>query len=285
MLVLDFDKAEDLETFYASVSNICIIFAPPRTGKTSFMAALANATTFHRPFLKEQHRDIQELNNGGFSIPMTDTVVVANYHMGFRKFGYSVRNPYFINAFRLGYSNSEREMSFILPHSKIFLTEGQKYLDSHISLAFRAYQSRAYEQCGHIDLNIFIDVQRPTLINANVRDIACFLEVERLEKKYKKGELVCCTWCLRFIRNSKSLERYLTSGDTSQTVEFKVKYNHDVFKLYNSQVYRPKWFDGHYKNEGLLRKTIDYENSVRGFKEYNRQLDDEVPEKKDGDLL
>lgn len=282
MLELDLDKSEDLETFYASVSNICIIFAPPRTGKTSFMTAVATATSFHRPFLKEQHYDIDELNSGGFDIPLTDVAVVANYHMAFKKFGFNVRYPYFINPYRIGYSNNERDMSFILPHSKIFLTEGQKYLDSHVSLAIKAYQSRAYEQCGHIDLNIFIDVQRPMLINSNIREIACFLEILSLEKKYKHGKLIGCVWTIRFIKNSKILERYLNNGDESQTIEFKVKYMHNIFNNYNSQVYRPKWFDGHYNNEGLLRKTINYENSVLGFKQYNKQLDDEIPENKAG---
>ena len=281
MLVLDLDKAEDLEYFYYIVSNICIIFAPPRTGKTSFMTAVANATAFYRSFIKEQHRSIEELNNGGFDILYTDVVVVSNYHMEFRKYGYSRKYPYFVNAFRIGYKNKERDMAFILPYSKIFLTEGQKYLDSHVSLAIKSYQSRAYEQCGHIDLNIFIDVQRPALINANIREIACFLEVLKLEKKYNRnGDLVECRWFLRLIKNFKMLERYQNTGDVSDVTDFVVVYKHDVFKMYNSQVYKPKWFDGHYNNEGLLRKTINYENSVKGYQEYNRQLDDEIPEAK-----
>lgn len=282
MKVFDLDKPEDLEEFFLGMRNIVIVYAPPRTGKTSFMVAVANATSFHRPFLRAQHKDIVDLNDGGFNIPLTDVPVVANFYMEFRKFGYSRKYPYFINPYKLGYSNDEREMSFILPYSKIFITEGQKYLDSHISMAFKAYQSRAYEQCGHIDLNIFIDVQRPTLINANIREIACFLEVLKLDKKYNKNkELIECIWHLRYVNNSKILERYQNNGDTSQIIEFKVKYKHDVFKMYNSQVYRPKWFDGHYNNEGLLKKVINYENSVKGFMEYNKHLDDKIPEQKE----
>ena len=281
MLVLDLDKPEDLEMFYTIVSNICIVFAPPRTGKTSFMTAVANATAFHRPFIKEQNSSIDELNNGGFDIPYTDVVVVSNYHMEFRKYGYSRRYPYFVNPFRIGYKNKERDMAFILPYFKIFLTEGQKYLDSHTSLAIKSYQSRAYEQCGHIDLNIFIDVQITGLINANVREIACFLEVLKLEKKYSRNnELIECIWHLRLVKNFKILERYQNTGDTSQVMDFKVKYKHDVFKMYNSQVYKPKWFDGHYNNEGLLKKTINYDNSVKGYMEYNSRLDDEIPKAK-----
>lgn len=281
MLVLDLDKPEDLEYLYFIIANICLVIAPPRTGKTSFMTAVANATAFHRKYLKEQLTEVRMLNSGGFRIPEPDVVCVANYHMEYRKYGYSRKYPYFVNGFKIGYKNKERDMAFILPYSKIFLTEGQKYLDSHVSLAFKAYQSRAYEQCGHISLNIFIDVQRPALINANVREIACFIEVLKLEKKYSRNnELIECVWHLRLIKNFKILERYQSTGDTSQVMDFKVKYKHDVFKMYNSQVYKPKWFDGHYNNEGLLKKTINYDNSVKGYMEYNSQLDDEIPKSK-----
>ena len=87
---LDLDNSEDLDLFISSMSNICIIYAKPRTGKTSFMTAIANACCFHRPYLKLQNDEINMLNSGGFNIPYTDTVCVSNYYMKFKKFGYSI---------------------------------------------------------------------------------------------------------------------------------------------------------------------------------------------------
>ena len=178
---------------------ITIIFAPPRTGKTAFMTYLANEYAFNRGRYKSMITEVAQKNQNGFNLRIPNTIVCSNYDMEFRKFGYSHRRNIKINPFRLGFQNSNVKTHFLAPYSVIFITEAQKYLNSRMSRYFPDWQSRWYEQHGHDFLDIYLDVQRPMLIDVNIRELSQFIEIIKLDKIYKGQKIVQLIWTIRKI--------------------------------------------------------------------------------------
>ena len=123
--------------------------------------------------------------------------VSANYGMTLCKFGYTPRVNRRINPYRLGFSNDYVGTHFNFPYECIFVTEAQKYLNSRMSMYFPDWQSRWYEQHGHNDLDIWLDTQRPMLIDVNIRELARFIEIKDLEISYTRGRVTGLKWTIR----------------------------------------------------------------------------------------
>ena len=117
--------------------------------------------------------------------------------------------------------------------------EGQSFLDSRKSRFFRQSVSRAYEIHRHYDLNIFIDAQRSTLIDLNVRGIS-----ERVIETWKKckvvkdslGRITAITWYLRAFNSSEAYDKYVESGRLKgEYIEFTETYHNNIFKCYDTK--------------------------------------------------
>ena len=124
---------------------------------------------------------------------------------------------------------------FNLPYEAIGITEAQKYLNSRMSMYFPEWQSRWYEQHGHDNLDIFLDTQRPMLIDVNIRELAQFIEIVKLKISYDYYGRPCkLVWTIRTIGNSSLFDKYMSSGkqDKSCYKESKVVANYNVFDLY-----------------------------------------------------
>ena len=213
---------------------ITIIFAPPRTGKTCFLTHIANVAAFDKARNTAMRREIGLKRQNGFDGLETVPVhcVSANYDIVMRKFGYSPRLSRRINPYRLGYANDFVQTHFNLPYECICITEAQKYLNSRMSVYFPDWQSRWYEQHGHNDLDIWLDTQRPMLIDVNVRELSQFIEIMGLKFKYDGfGRVRSLTWTIRRIDNSSLFDRYMQSGkkDKDCYVEETVKVTIAVF--------------------------------------------------------
>ena len=163
---------------------ITIIFAPPRTGKTCFMTHLLNECAFNKDRNNKMAKEIIRKNSKGFNLSIPKHCVSSNYSIGFRKFGYRLRPSRVINPFRLGFDNPFVKTHFNLPYEVIGITEAQKYLNSRMSMYFPEWQSRWYEQHGHNNLDIYLDTQRPMLIDVNIRELAQFIEIVNLRLSY-----------------------------------------------------------------------------------------------------
>ena len=199
---------------------ITIIFAPPRTGKTCFMTHIAHETAFDRQHSKRMQREIMNKTANGFDNLKTVPThcVAANYDMVFHKYRYSPRFSRRINPFRLGFANDFVQTHFNLPFECIFITEAQKYLNSRMSMYFPDWQSRWYEQHGHNDLDIWLDTQRPMLIDVNIRELSQFIEIMSLEFSYNGyGRIDGLRWHIRRIDNSALFDKYMASGKQDKT--------------------------------------------------------------------
>jgi len=260
---------------------ITIIFAPPRTGKTCFMTHQLNELAFKRERTKLMQKEIIRKNNNGFNLSIPKHCVSANYDITFKKFGYSPRHSRRINPFRLGFANNFVKTHFNIPYEAIGITEAQKYLNSRMSMYFPEWQSRWYEQHGHDNLDIFLDTQRPMLIDVNIRELAQFIEIIKLKISYDKFGKVCrLKWTIRKIENSSLFDKYMASGkkDKSCYTQETVIANYNVFASYDSQSCKPKFYEGHFEEDFDIFESEPTEDSLEGYIKFLEDNDDELPE-------
>ena len=260
---------------------ITIIFAPPRTGKTCFMTHLLNLHAFDRERTKSMVREIMRKNANGFNLTIPKHCVSANYDITFRKFRYSPRLSRRINPYRLGFKNQFVKTHFNLPYEAIGITEAQKYLNSRMSMYFPEWQSRWYEQHGHNNLDIYLDTQRPMLIDVNIRELAQFVEIIKLTIFRNNYRKICkLQWLIRRIENSSLFDKYMSSGkqDTTCYTEEIVEADYNVFACYDSQSCKPKFYDGHLDEDFDIQQCKPIEESMEGYIKYLQENDDELPE-------
>ena len=262
---------------------ITIIFAPPRTGKTCFMTHIANQNAFNRERNRAMELDIMARMFNGFDAIKTipKHCVSANYDMTLRKFGYNPRFNRRINPYRLGFANQLVKTHFNFRFETICITEAQKYLNSRMSMYFPEWQSRWYEQHGHMDLDIYLDTQRPMLIDVNIRELAQFIEILKLELKYDEyGKVKQLTWTIRKIENGSLFDRYMASGkkDKDCYTEEKVIAKYNVFESYDSQNCKPKFYDGHFDEDIDYNESEPPDETFSGYINYLKENDDELPE-------
>lgn len=261
---------------------ITIIFAPPGFGKTSFLAHMLNMACFDRNRNKNMLHEIANKKNNGFNkLTAPLHCVSSNFACVFRKFGYRQRHNRFINPYRLGFANKYVKTHFNLPFECIGITEAQKYLNSRMSMYFPDWQSRWYEAHRHDNIDIWLDTQRPMLIDANIRELARFIEIVNLKIKHNKNGLVkSLIWTIRVIENSNLFDTYMASGrkDKSCYTEQTVEANYNVFELYDSQSCKPKFYDGHFDEDFDYNESKTVEPTLDGYIEYLKQNDDELPE-------
>jgi len=259
---------------------ITIIFAPPRTGKTCFMTHCLRQIAFNRERNRKMAKEITIKNANGFNLTIPKHCVSSNYSIDFRKFGYSPRPSRVINPYRLGFKNEFVETHFNYPFEAIGITEAQKYLNSRMSMYFPEWQSRWYEQHGHNNLDIFLDTQRPMLIDVNIRELAQFIEIMNLKIYYDDYGRVCkLKWKIRKIENSSLFDKYMASGKKDKTcyTEETVIADYNVFKMYDSQCCKPKFYDGHLDEDFDIQESKPVEESLEGYIKYLEENDDELP--------
>ncbi len=262
---------------------ITIIFAPPRTGKTCFMTHCLNVQAFNRQRNRQMQVELTSKVQNGFTNIKTIPLhcVSASYDCKFKKFGYSPRFSRRINPYRLGFANKFVKTHFNLPFECIGITEAQKYLNSRLSMYFPEWQSRWYEQHGHNNLDIFLDTQRPMLIDVNIRELAQFIEIIKLDIDYDEyGNVKSLTWKIRKIENSSLFDRYMASGkkDKECYTEETVTANYNVFECYDSQNCKPKFYENHFDEDIDYNESEPLENTLQGYITYLQQMDDELPE-------
>ena len=262
---------------------ITIIFAPPRTGKTCFMTHIAHETAFDYDRNKRMRQEILHKRQNGFEAIQTvpKHCVAANYDMTFHKYRYSPRYSRRINPYRLGFANPFVDTYFNLPFECILITEAQKYLNSRMSMYFPDWQSRWYEQHGHNDLDIWLDTQRPMLIDVNIRELSRFIEILRLDRAYDaRGRVDGLRWHIRHIENSSLFDKYISSGkqDKSCYTEETVTADYNVFDCYDSQCCKPKFYDGHFTEDYDYSVAEPTEQTREGYMRYLMENDDELPE-------
>lgn len=261
---------------------ITITFAPPGYGKTCFNTHMANLAAFDRSRTRAMQAEIFNKQQNGFNAIKTVPAhcVSANYDITLRKFGYRPRASRRINPYKLGFANPYVETHFSLPHEFIVITEAQKYFNSRLAMYYPDWQSRFFEAHRHNDMDIFLDTQRPMLIDVNIRELSCFIEIIKLDISYDRfGMPSGLKWRIRRIENSSLFERYMLSGkkDKNCYMEDIVKADYNVFSCYDSQSCKPKFYSGHFTDDFDYNTFEPRGETIEDYIKYLEANDDELP--------
>ena len=262
------------------ITEICGI---PRAGKTALMTSLAmqhmTGIQAHRD-LKQCRKLLAPLLAGGFGYaPPDDHLVFADYtiqtHRG------RVTN-YECDGFYLGLAQDTHPTMFLPPASHVYLDEAQKYYNSREGASKLAdFVSRFYELHGHYRLNITLTVQRPMLIDKNIRELAGeVLYVRKLEHEKQGGRIVRSVWdCYRF-DSSAAAVAYIDSGFDRQAAGERVQFEYvgNIFRHYDSYAFFPAFLRDRYDSAFDLRHAVVCSYTRAGIMDFNDQHDYSVPE-------
>lgn len=262
---------------------ITIVYAPPRTGKTVFLTHVATQLMFNRERNRLMQQEIYNKQQNGFTNIKTipEHCVSSNYDITGHKFRRTPRYSRRINPYKLGFKNKFVKIHFNLPYEAIFITEAQKYFNSRMSMYYPDWQSRWFEQHGHDNIDIWLDTQRPMLIDVNIRELSQFIEIVKLDvHKDKYGRVQGMTWTIRKIESSSLFDKYMASGkqDKSCYTEETVTADYNVFKCYDSQSCKPKFYDGHMEADFDYEQAEPTEETMQGYIKWLKENDDELPE-------
>lgn len=216
---------------------ITIIFAPPRTGKTALMTKLLTDLAFDNERIRACKKEIETLNNGGFNYSYPGYITACNYELEMHKYGYSPRQAKRINPYRIGFFNNDVKTHFLPPYCVIGIMEGQKYFNSRMFKKFPDWQSRFYEMHGHNYYDIFIDTQRPNLIDINIRELSNFIDVLKME--IRKDKIV---WTVNRIGSSFELDKYFDSGKKDYFTKDKIVGDSHILDFYNTRESKPLFY-------------------------------------------
>lgn len=220
---------------------ITIFCGKPGAGKTSLMTFFKILTmTVRRYELLQQSISICcQLNAGGYNFTLpTEHVTYSNYWTcSIGKF-IEEFDDYELDGTDFGLYDPEHPTKLVPPGSQLFFMEGQSFLNSRASMKFRESVSRAYELHRHWFLDIYLDCQRATLIDLNVREL-CGELIEVLGMEIKTDKLGCiveCRWKCNVFEDVASYENYLNNGKPNGVYESKeFVFAGNIFDCYESR--------------------------------------------------
>lgn len=226
---------------------ITIITGDPGAGKTSFMTHLLMEEFFKNgdDLLEKCREDIELENQERMNpLPFPDKPpIFSNYAVKFLEDYEKEYMPYFINPFYFGIGNETAPVQYLLPGSRIFIEECQKYYDSRQSTTFPRWVSEAFEMHRHYGLKIFLDCQRGKLVDLNIRGIASrILRIERTENVITQyGGIRFTTWYLREFENNAELMQFYESGVGGHEIE-PVTHKGNIFEVFDSHKNRKAFY-------------------------------------------
>ncbi len=262
--------------------GIKIVSGEPGAGKTALL------TCFAEPHLKgtQAHRDVMQcrkllapLNAGGFSYTAPDDHVTFVDYTIMTGPNRSITN-YECNGFNLGLFNDSHPTMFLPPASHIFLDEAQKYFNSR-EKGLADCVSRFYELHRHYRLNITISVQRPKLIDLNIRELAAeVIYVEELEHEQTGRRVTRSQWTCFQWDNVAAAIAYIEGGKSKTLRGDKVRFEYagNIFKHYDSYAFFPAFLKGNEDESFNLRHAVPTGYTRAEVADFNDQHDYTVPE-------
>ncbi len=218
---------------------ITIIFGAPGAGKSSLNTYFLKKAYFEngRELLNSTRRRVQAINEQfGRKLTLPDAPpIYADYdvkiHTGYKKW----YEPYFINGYYFGLPNDKFETQFVYPNSRIHFSEAQRYYNSRKSTTLPDWVSRAFEMHRHYGLEIYLDVQRPALIDLNIREL-CKRFIEVLGMTHYRndlGEIYKTVFRCREFTSWAEVDKYIKTGE-GEFIETSYVDEGNIFECFNS---------------------------------------------------
>ena len=225
------------------------VFGKPRIGKTAFMVAdmvpYLNRSEQDLDLYQTCCNEIKGINtsgNWGFDFP-EHSPVYSNFQMLVQTGYQQYTGSYYMDGYHMGFENPYVPVLPVLPWSKIYLSEAQRYYDSRKKGGIPDWVSRFFEESGHFYLDFMLDMQRPALIDLNVRENASrFIYIERMENFTDNvGNIVASRWYFKEFDDWKYAEKFIDSGETSHCQNKTKDFVGNVFECYQSRCYRDQF--------------------------------------------
>ncbi len=151
-----------------------LIVGNPGSGKTLLNACIESQEIVNsRQDYLASCRKIDELNSRGFHFeyPKDEVLTYSNFEfVNKTRFKFGKRSKK-LDPWHMALPNKEIPFDVFPPYSKFHIMEGQVYWNSR-RRGLRDCVSRFFENHRHNNFEIYIDVQRGGLIDANIREIA-----------------------------------------------------------------------------------------------------------------
>ncbi len=221
---------------------IHIIFGAPGKGKSCKQVHFAKEL-FEKngmTLMSSCRSKIDKARSYGYPLSYPDRIPIFTdfpmiFKSGFRK----TYSPYYINGYYLGLPNDDQNVMFVPPGAVIFLSEAQRYYYSRQSKSFPTWVSRFYEMHRHFGLEIYMDVQRPILIDANIRELCeHFIEIVELNHEINSfGRVISTTWICREWTSWAATAEYLAAPETKNYAETSYFNSGNIFDCYDSFSY------------------------------------------------
>lgn len=221
---------------------ITIIFGAPGSGKSSLSTYFLKRVYRREGLMRlERSKALIRKANETRKEPLTvpeNPPIFANYRVRFKTGYEQYFEPYFVNGFYLGIPNDRMPTQYIPPASAVFLGEAQRFFNSRNSLRIPDWVSRFFEMHRHFRIDVWMDVQRPILIDANIREICkSFIEVsEMTHEKDAAGRIVRTAFRCREFDRWGAVEQYLDSG-AELYHETEYVNEGDIFRSFDSYSY------------------------------------------------
>jgi hypothetical protein len=264
--------------------GITILFGTTGKGKTTLMTHFGNLDMYD--YLRTERMldfGLELTKNNGVKLNLPNNCVYANYTINGFKFRHEEFKSTYINPYRVGFANSRIKTEFMPTHAVLLITEGQKYFNSRMSKEFPDWASRWYEAHRHNENEVYIDVQRPGLIDQNIRDLARFIEIREKRNIMRGKRIVGIEWDVRICEDSSALDLYLKSGkqDKSCYTEETIVADYNVHDCFNSHMYRPKYYqkfiDDNFKGIALDEDKEWDKDTIERYIMFLKEHDDEYP--------
>lgn len=223
--------------------SITVIFGDPGKGKSCYMCATAKGFFYQgQTLLNESIKFLtkrQEKFGYGMGLIIPEKPpIFSDFMMHFADDYDKDFETYYINGFFLSLPDGDRKIMRVPPCSKIFLSEAQRYYDSRKSSTLPSGVARFYEMHRHYGLDIYMDMQRPMLLDKNIREIASkFVQVLSMTHTYSKiGNILSTTWKTRVWTSWNEVLKFQETGKKNYTTETLINYG-DIFDCYDSYEY------------------------------------------------
>lgn len=263
--------------------SINVIFGEPGVGKSSYMCATAKGFFYEgQTLLNESIRFLQKRQEKfgygtGLKIPEKPPIF-SDFKMHFPEDYEQDFETFYVNGFFLSLPDGERRIMRVAPKSKIFLSEAQRYYDSRKSSTLPSGVARFYEMHRHYGLDIYMDMQRPMLLDKNIREIASkFIEVLSMKHTYSKiGNITSTTWKTRVWTSWAEVLRFQETGKKNYVIETLINYG-DIYDCYDSFEYSKDFlpddpFRYYTHQEALANSGKDEFFTTSEPKDYRRKI-------------
>lgn len=245
---------------------ITLLVGDPGIGKTSLNACLMSQEIVNsRQRYLQCCKKIDELNSQGFHFeyPKNGVLSYANFEFINRtRFRFGAKGKRLI-PWHMALPNDDIPFETFPPYSIFHIMEGQVYWNSR-RRGLRDCVSRFFENHRHNHFEIYIDVQRGGLIDANIREIAGrIIEVQKSVHEYdERGHIRKTTFYCYDFNSWFEYEKYLNNGkDKKYAKQVTFEFVGCIFDCYNSFENEAAFFEN-CKSKDLSDEYFDDERVV-----------------------